>query len=140
MMHPDIRETLAIDPADYSPRVSRSRVASFRFALAGWLHMLRYQKNIRIQVAATIAVAGFGLWLHIPARDFAVIVMVIGMVWMAEFINAAIEATINLASPELHPMARVGKDVAAAAVLLSVVISILVGLLIFGPPLWERLT
>ncbi len=138
-MHPDIRETLSIDPTDYSPQLSHSRLASFRYAVAGWLHMLRYQKNIRIQVIATILVIGFGLWLGITARDFAVIVLVIGMVWMAEFINAAIEATINLASPELHPMARVGKDVAAAAVLLTVVVSVVVGLLILGPPLWERL-
>ena len=58
---------------------------------------------------------------------------------MAEFINAAIEAAVNVASPEFHPMAKVGKDVAAAAVLLGAVSSAVIGLLIFGPPLLERL-
>lgn len=58
---------------------------------------------------------------------------------MAEFLNAAVEAAINLASAELHPMAKVGKDVASAAVLLGAVASILIGLLILGPPLIEKL-
>jgi undecaprenol kinase/diacylglycerol kinase (ATP) len=58
---------------------------------------------------------------------------------MAEFLNAAVEAVVNLASPDYHPMAKVGKDVAAAAVLLGVVASVLVGLLVLGPPLLVKL-
>lgn len=139
LVHQDIRETLAINPEEYSLQVSHSRLASFRYALAGWLHMLRYQKNTRIQAVASVIVFGVSIWLQIPARDFAVIVLMIAIVWMAEFINAAIEAAINLASAEFHPMARVGKDVAAAAVLLGVVTSVIVGLLILGPPFFDRL-
>jgi diacylglycerol kinase len=52
--------------------------------------------------------------------------------------NAAVEASIDLTTSEYHPMAKVGKDVASAAVLLGVVNSVVVGLLILGPPLWER--
>ena len=59
---------------------------------------------------------------------------------MAEFINAAIEATINLSSQEIHPMAKVGKDVAAAAVLLGAIASILIGLLILGPPFLAKIS
>jgi diacylglycerol kinase len=58
---------------------------------------------------------------------------------MAEFLNAAVEAAINLTTTELHPMAQIGKDVAAAAVLLGVVASVLIGLLLLGPPLVEKL-
>ena len=138
-VHQDIRETLSINPEAYSLKVSHSRLASFRYALAGWLHMLRYQKNTRIQAVASLAVFGLSIWLQIAARDFAVIVLMVAIVWMTEFINAAIEATINLASAEFHPMARVGKDVAAAAVLLGAITSIIVGLLILGPPFLDRL-
>ncbi len=134
-----VSEDLHIDPDDYSPIVSTSRWASFRYALAGWLYMLRYQKNTRIQAAATLLVVAVGLWLQIAPGEWAVIVLTVAMVWMAEFINAAIEAAVNLASPDVHPMAKVGKDVAAAAVLLGAVASALVGLLILGPPLLERL-
>lgn len=135
----DIRETLAIDPEDYSLQVSSNRLASLRYAVAGWLHMLRYQKNTRIQAIASIMVFAMAFWLQLSPRDLAVIVLTVAMVWMAEFINASVEDAINLASAEFHPMAKVGKDVAAAAVLLGVVTSIVVGLLILGPPLWERL-
>lgn len=139
LIHSDILETLAIDPAQHSLKVSRGRLASFRYAVAGLLHMLRYAKNIRIQAVATMIVLGVGVWLALPARDIAVLVLTIGVVWLAEFVNAAVEAAINIASPDYHPMARVGKDIAAGGVLLSVMISAGVGLLLLGPPLLDRL-
>jgi diacylglycerol kinase len=69
-----------------------------------------------------------------------VLVLTIAMVFTAEFINTAIEAVVDLASPVHHPLAKTGKDVGAAAVLLAALAAALVGLLILGPPLWERLT
>jgi diacylglycerol kinase len=61
------------------------------------------------------------------------------MVFTAEFINTAIEAVVDLASPVQHPLAKVGKDVGAGAVLIAALAAALVGLLILGPPLWARL-
>lgn len=140
---PEGRERLAaspqIDPRDYSYMVSSSRWASLRYALDGLLYMARHQKNVRIQLAATVAVAGLALWLRIPATHWAILVLTIALEWMAEFINAAIEAAVNLAGPEPHPMARVSKDVAAAAVLLGAVAALVVGVLILGPPLFARI-
>jgi len=63
----------------------------------------------------------------------------IALVWTAEFINTALEAVVDLASPQHHPLAKVGKDVGAAAVLIAALTSVLVGVLILGPPLWEKL-
>ncbi|MCC7448669.1 MAG: diacylglycerol kinase family protein [Anaerolineae bacterium] len=114
-------------------------MASFRYALAGWLYMLRYQKNIRIQMVFTFLVFGVGLWLGLRPLDWAILIMMITMNWMAEFTNAAIEAVVNLASPGIHPMARVSKDVAAAVSLLAAVASVIVGALVMGPPLLERI-
>jgi len=59
--------------------------------------------------------------------------------WTAEFLNTALEAVVDLASPSHHPLAAVGKDVGAAAVLVAALASILIGGLILGPPLWARL-
>lgn len=132
--------TAKVDPDDYSPVTSQNRIKSLGYALAGWLYMLRRQKNTRIQAIASIAVMIFAAWLGIGAGDWAILILTITIVWMAEFMNAAVEAVVNLASPELHPMARVAKDVAAAAVLLGVVASVLIGLLLLGPPLLEKLT
>jgi len=134
-----VMSTARIDPDEYSPITSRSRLKSLSYALAGWLYMLRRQKNTRIQAVATVLVTALALWLRIDAMGWALLILSITMVWMAEFLNAAVEAAINLASAERHPMAQVGKDVAAAAVLLGVVASVLIGLLVLGPPLLDKL-
>lgn len=131
--------TMKIDPDNYSPITSPNRVASLSYAVAGWLYMLRRQKNTRIQAVASIAVILLALWLEIDNMSWAIMILTITVVWMAEFINAAVEAAVNLASSEWHPMAKVGKDVASAAVLLGVVASIIIGLLILGPPLLDKL-
>lgn len=131
--------TMQINPDDFSPITSKSRTASLSYALAGWLYMLRYQKNIRIQVVATVIIMGMALWLQVDLTGLALLILIITVVWVAEFMNAAVEAAINTATQELHPMAKVGKDVAAAAVLISAVASVLIGLLILGPPLLHRL-
>jgi diacylglycerol kinase len=80
-----------------------------------------------------------GLWLGLSAHDWAIIILTITMVFAAEFINTAIEAVVDLASPTKHPLAKVGKDVGAGAVLIAAVAAVLIGLLILGPPLWARL-
>jgi diacylglycerol kinase len=131
--------TMKIDPDEYSPLTSRDRLSSFSYAVAGWLYMLRRQKNTRIQAVASIIVIGVALWLQVGFTELALLVLAITLVWMAEFLNAAVEAAVNLATQELHPMAQVGKDVASAAVLLGVVASIIIGLLILAPPLLVRL-
>ena len=131
--------TMQIDPDQYSPITSTSRRASLGYALAGWLYMLRRQKNTRIQMVASLLVMLLALWLQIDRIGLALIIMAITLVWMAEFMNAAVEAAINIAAPDIHPMAKVGKDVASAAVLLGVMASVLIGLLVMGPPLLAKL-
>jgi undecaprenol kinase/diacylglycerol kinase (ATP) len=134
-----LTSTARINPDEFSPVTSTNRLNSLSYALAGWLYMLVRQKNTRIQAVFSIAVMIFALWLGIDPISWAVLILTITIVWMAEFLNAAVEAAINLASAELHPMAKVGKDVASAAVLLGAVASILIGLLILGPPLMQKL-
>jgi diacylglycerol kinase len=134
-----LTSTAQINPEDYAAKISRNRLSSLGYALAGWLYMLRWQKNTRIMSVASIAIMILALWLRIPRLDLAVIILAVTIVWFAEFVNAGIEAAVDLASPEIHPMAKVGKDVASAAVLLGVVASILIGLLLLGPPLLAKL-
>lgn len=117
----------------------RSRVRSFRHAFHGLWYVIRTQKNAWIHALATILVALTAIWLEIPLRDWPVLILTIASVWTAEFINTALEAVVDLASPQLHPLARVGKDVGAAAVLISAGSAILVGVWILGPPLWNRI-
>lgn len=115
-----------------------SRVASFRYAVHGWFHVLRTQQNVWIHGAIAFIVFILALWLRLPPRDWAVLILTSGMVFSAEFVNTAIEAVVDLASPDKHPLAKIGKDVGAAAVLVAALSAILIGLLLLGPPLWAR--
>ena len=117
----------------------QSRGRSFQHAFHGWWFVLRTQRNAWIHAVATALVIVLSFWLELPARDWAVVLIAVAMVWTAEFINTALEASVDLASPQQHYLARVGKDVGAAAVLIASMSSLLIGLLILGPPLWARL-
>ncbi len=118
------------------PQFIRSRAHSFRYALAGWWYVIRTQRNAWIHAAASVLVIFTAVWLRLSARDFAVLVLTIGLVWTAEFLNTALEAVVDLSTPAHHPLARVGKDVGAAAVLIAALVSVVVGFLLLGPPLW----
>jgi diacylglycerol kinase (ATP) len=118
---------------------SRSRIESFRYAFGGLWYMLRTQRNAWIHAVATVCVVSLGAWLGLDHVEWAIIALTVGLVWMAEFVNTALEAVVDLASPDIHPLAKVGKDVGAAAVLIAAITSVVVGLLILGPPLWGKL-
>jgi diacylglycerol kinase (ATP) len=116
-----------------------SRIAAFGHAFRGWWYVLKTQQNAWIHSLFATAVILVGLWVGLKPFDWAVIVLTIAMVFTAEFINTAIEAVVDLASPVHHPLAKVGKDVGAGAVLVSALAGVVIGLLIIGPPLWARL-
>jgi diacylglycerol kinase len=117
----------------------RSRLHSFRYAFAGWWYVIRTQRNAWIHALVSVLVIALSFWLGIGRRDWAMIIGMIALVWTAEFLNTALEAVVDLASPQQHPLAKVGKDVGAAAVLLAAAASVLVGILLLGPPLLEKL-
>ncbi len=116
-----------------------SRLRSFVHAFHGWAYVMRTQHNAWIHAIVATIVFVLGLWLGLPPRDWALLILTIAMVFAAEFINTAIEAVVDLATSERHPLAKVGKDVGAAAVLVAAMAAVLVGLLILGPPLWAKL-
>lgn len=116
-----------------------NRLASFRHAFDGVSFVFRTTPNAWIHLAIMVVVLGLGWWLGLDALRWVALVLAIGLVWVAEFVNTAIEAVVDMASPEIHPLAGAAKDVAAAAVLLAAITSVVVGLLVLGPPLLARL-
>lgn len=116
-----------------------SRIESFRYAFHGWSHVLKTQRNAWIHGLFAFAAFLIGLWIQLSTQDWAIIVLTIAFVFTAEFINTSIEAVVDLASPDNHPLAKIGKDVGAAAVLIAAIAAVLIGLLILGPPLWQKL-
>ncbi|UCH27983.1 MAG: diacylglycerol kinase family protein [Trueperaceae bacterium] len=105
-------------------------------AFGGLAWAWRSQPNFRIEVSiGTLAIA-LGAWLSV---NLVPILLCCSIVLSLELINTAIEATVDLASPELHQLAKRAKDFAAAAVLVAVLFSTLVGLIALGPPLIARI-
>lgn len=117
----------------------RTRWLSFRYAFAGIAYVFRTQKNAWIHGLATILAVAMAIWLQISSVGWAVLMITIAVVWSAECFNTAVEATIDLVSPQKHPLAKIAKDTAAAGVLFSAIGSVGVGLFLFGPPLFEKL-
>jgi diacylglycerol kinase (ATP) len=127
-------------PAAGVTRESRGRfVRSFRYAGEGLRYAFRTQLNFRIHVAATLVAVGMGIWLVIPLQSWAALALTIGAVLITEIINTAAETLVDLVSPQYHPLAKQVKDLAAAAVLIAALTSIVVGVAVLGPPLWARL-
>ena len=115
-----------------------TRIHSFGHAFRGWWYVIRTQQNAWIHAMVTAGVIALAFWLRLPTRDWAVLFLAVALVWSAEFLNSALEAVVDLASPARHPLAKVGKDVGAAAVLIAALTSMLIGLLILGPPLYAK--
>jgi len=118
----------------------RSRIRSFKYAFEGWWYVLRTQQNAWIHALASVLVVLVSVWLQISRLEWALIILAIAIVWVSEFINTAIESVVDLVTENQHPLAKASKDVGAAAVLISALTAILIGLLVIGPPLWIKLT
>lgn len=117
---------------------SRNIFESFRFAFSGLWYALRTQRNTRIHLTITAVVVVLGLFLELSYVQWAVVTLTIGFVLVSEMLNTVAETLVDLISPGYHPLAKIVKDVTAGAVLLAAIVSIVVGLLVLGPPLWER--
>jgi|SRR5581483_11779905 len=126
-------------PLDPGPFSLLRTVRSFRFAAAGLRYLARTQPNFRVHLAIGVAALTTGVALEISAVEMVELLLTIGLVLVAEALNTAIEAAVDLASPEFHPLARIAKDAAAAAVLIAAIVAVLVGLVVLGPRLLERL-
>lgn len=111
-------------------------IAGFGYAFRGLWHVLRTQRNMRVHTGAAIIATIAGIVFHISATEFALLYVAISGVLIAEMFNTVFELCVDLAQPEYDPLARIAKDVAAGAVLLSAILSIVIGLFIFGPHVW----
>ncbi len=109
---------------------------SFACAGAGVAHGLRTERNVRIHAAATVSAVILAALLGLDTWEWAVLLLTAGLVWATELVNTAIEAVVDLVSPDEHELARIAKDTASGAVLVAAVISVFVGALLFGPRLW----
>lgn len=111
----------------------RARLRSVVYALAGLRLLLRTQHNAWLHAAATALVLAAGVALDLPRGDWLWLVLAIGLVWMAEALNTALELLGNSVTREHHPLIGQAKDMAAAAVLIAAATAAIIGLLVLGP-------
>lgn len=111
-------------------------IAGFGYAFSGLWYALRTQRNARVHLAVAIVVTLAGILLRVSALAFAMLYIAIAGVFIAEMFNTVFEICVDLAQPEQHPLAKIAKDVAAGAVLLSAMLAVIIGLFVLGPPLW----
>jgi diacylglycerol kinase (ATP) len=111
----------------------RERFKSFCYAFRGVLIMLRSQHNAWIHAMATIIICALGLYLRITSMEWCWILLAIMAVWMAESLNTALEFLADAALPQYHPMVEKAKDVAAGAVLITAIGTVVIGIIILGP-------
>lgn len=118
---------------NFRPFSFTGRIRSITHAIHGIGEMLSSQHNAWLHAAATLAVIGMGFVVGITSVEWCFIVVAIVMVWVAEAFNTAFEFLCDVASPNFHPIVKHSKDVAAGAVLLSVIGAVILGLIVFGP-------
>ena len=108
-------------------------VDSFRYASYGIVEAYKGEQNLRIHTVVAVLVIICGFVFQISYVEWLICFVLIGLVLMSEFFNTAIEYVVDLASPDIHPLAKLAKDTASAGVLMMAIISAIIGLIIFVP-------
>ena len=110
-----------------------NRIKSIKCAAHGIFIMLRSERNAWVHLLATTVVGAAGLMFKLNNFEWCWIVLAVVSVWTAEALNTALEFLADVASPDFHPMVEKGKDVAAGAVLITSIGSVVIAALVFCP-------
>lgn len=110
----------------------KSFLKAFVYAWQGISHAVRTQRNMRVHLTAVVYVTAFSFFYDLTRAEYALLALTFGAVISVELINTAIEAAVDLCSPERHSLAKIAKDAAAGAVLAAAIFAVVVGVLLFG--------
>lgn len=128
---------------ELSLQVASNLLVSFKYAWSGVVYAFRTQRNFRIHTAIGTLAIGLGIFLHLQPVEIAIIGLTIGAVITMELLNTAIESIVDLSvGQSYHDLARIAKDCAAAAVLISAIVALFVAGILLLPPLvsWIQVT
>ncbi len=136
MSTPNQPEKVATSKRELSWHVAANLLVSFKYAGAGVYYALRTQRNFRIHLFIGALAIALGVFLHLRSIEMAVISLTSGLVLVMELLNTAIESVVDLTVKQsYHELAKVAKDCAAGAVLVSAFTAILVAGALLLPPL-----
>ena len=131
--------TMKINARPYKASWNDNLYDRTKYAIAGLLYMLRRERSIRNVLRGAAIMFPLAFWLQIGQVKIVLMFLCLALLWTVETMNAAIEAVVDLVSPEYHEMAKVAKDVAASATFIASVTSISTGLVFIIPPLLDKL-
>ena len=132
-----ITGTMKLNPE--GEKKNAHRIASVKYAIAGMLYMLTHEQSIKLATITTVIVLIVGLWLHVNVLSWALLTLALGAIWITECLNTAIEAAIDLETSDPNPFAKIGKDVASTASLVSAIVFVIIVILILLPALLEKI-
>jgi len=129
---------------EHAPPMRRHRhgnlLDSFRYAFEGLAYVVRAERNARVHLAVSLIVVLLSAWLRLSRIEWVFIIMAIALVFAGEMLNTVVELVIDLVSPDQNSLAKHVKDVAAGAILIAAIAAAATGLIILGPPVWERVS
>lgn len=114
---------------------NESFLLSLKHAFNGIMYVLKNENNSRFHLVATILVIILAVFLNLSRIEWVFLILVIFLVWFAEILNTAMEKMYDIIEPNINPKVKIGKDLSAAAVLATAILSVIVGVLILGPKL-----
>ena len=106
---------------------------SFTYATSGIISALKTEQNLLFDLIFDVLTIVIGFLLKLSAIEFTIVLLAIALVISMELVNTAIEYVVDMAMPEIHPLAKISKDVAGGAVLVSAIIAFIIGLIIYLP-------
>lgn len=125
---------------DYALQVAGNLFVSFRYAWAGIQYAFLTQRNFRLHVVVGTLALALGFYLELQPVEIAVICLTIGAVMALELLNTALESVVDLTVKQTyHELAKIAKDCAAGAVLVSAIVSAIIAMVLLLPPLFSRL-
>jgi diacylglycerol kinase len=113
--------------------------SSLRNAFSGLKKCITSEDNAKFHLVATPLVIAFALLFRLSTTEWLFIMLAVSLVWITELFNTAIEYLFDVSHPEIDPRVKYAKDISAGAVLVAAIFSVMVGVLIFGPPLFETI-
>jgi diacylglycerol kinase (ATP) len=118
----------------------KERIKSFNYAFAGLKTLFVEEHNARIHLVSAVIAIALGFVFKISFNEWISLIVVMGLVFICELINTSLEAMADFASLEKHPQIKKVKDLAAASVLISAIVALLVGIIIFCPKIINACT
>lgn len=106
---------------------------SFHHAIDGIIYVTKYEHNMVIIISATILACAFGFIFNISLNEWLFIILICGTISACEMMNSAVEATVDLVTTEIHPLAKIAKDTASSATLVLCITALIGGIVIFLP-------